>query len=158
MRRIVGSRIVVACAALALSSAACNRNAAKTDQARGHVGAPINLTGCLQKEGGITKTYVLTQVNEPSQAVGTSGAAGNVEQERMREAKHAYRLDGDNDQLEQLVGKQVKLEGTIAENSDLNRPKDAKRDKPADIDSGDLAKVDVVTIAATADTCGGERK
>lgn len=151
------SRLVMACGvALAMSSAACNRDAARSDKARGHVGAPINLTGCLQKDGGLTTDFILTQVNEPSQSVGTSGTAGNVDQERMREAKHSYRVEGDDDQLEKLVGKQVKLEGTVAENSDLQKSK-ANREPGADIDADNLARVDVVTITAIADACGSGR-
>jgi hypothetical protein len=77
----------------------------------------------------------------------------------MREAKHAYRLDGDNDQLDKLVGKQVSVEGTVADNSDLaKRQNDMRKDsKPADIDAGDLAKVDVKTIAAVSDNCSDKR-
>jgi len=158
--RVTAATTIVACGiALAVSSTACNKDSdrARTSEARGHEGAPINLTGCVQKEGGLTTTYILTQVNEPTQSVGTTGsnAAGNVDQERMRAAKHAYRLDGDGDQLKDLVGKQVKVEGTIAENSDLNKKTTtADQDKRSDIDAGDLAKVDVKTIAATGDTCG----
>jgi hypothetical protein len=163
MKRTGANAILASCVALAVSSSvACDR-AAHDREARGHEGAPINLTGCLQKDPGITTTYILTQVNEPSRSVGTSGSAGAAEQERLRSAKHAYRLDGDGDQLEKLVGKQVKVAGTIAENSDLNarakagdqRPSDARRD--ADIDTGDLAKVRISTIAQLSDACGGER-
>src|SRR3954465_6458382 len=143
--RVTAATTIVACGiALAVSSTACNKDTdrARTNEARGHEGAPINLTGCVQKEGGLTTTYILTQVNEPTQSVGTTGsnAAGNVDQERMRAAKHAYRLDGDGDQLKDLVGKQVKVEGTIAENSDLNKKTTtADQDKRSDIDAGDLA-------------------
>ena len=142
--------------------AACNSNSRmNSSEARGHEGAPINLTGCLQKSGSMTSNYVLTQVNEPTRSVGTSGSAetqpGTVEREQMREARHAYRLDGDKDQLDNLVGKQVRVQGTIAENSDLNKKAAENRDrdnKPADIDAGDLAKVNVQSIAAVSDACG----
>ena len=109
--------------------------------------------------GTMTATYILTQVNEPTKSVGTSGSsdANAVQREQIREAKHAYRLEGDDDQLKDLVGKQVRVEGVIAENSDLHKAQqDAnKRDagSGADIDPGDLAKVDVKSIATVADAC-----
>jgi hypothetical protein len=146
----------VLCSA-ALAVAACDHNG--TRGARGHEGAPINLTGCLQKGDGMN-TFVLTQVNTPTRSVGTSGAndaqPGAVAQEQMREAKHSYRLDGDKDELGKLVGKQVRVDGTVAANSDLNkRANDSRADNKApDLGSGDLAKVDVKTIAAIADACG----
>lgn len=167
MFRMVGFRTLVACGlAAAVSSAACDRNDHRTsDRAKGHEGAPINLTGCLQKSGTLASTYILTQVNEPTRSVGTSGGdATAVDRERMREAKHAYRLSGDDDQLKELVGKQVRVEGTIAENSDLNKAqrtaadRDRDKDKPLDIDAGDLAKVDVKSIASVSDACGSDQK
>jgi hypothetical protein len=109
----MSGKISVACGiALMVGATACNRDNSRTAESRGHEGAPINLTGCLQKDSGITSTYILTQVNEPTQSVGTSGTSGssaqaNVDQERAREAKHSYRLSGDDDQLKGLVGKQV---------------------------------------------------
>jgi len=148
-------RTMIACGiALVASSTACDQDKNRTAESRGHKGAPINLTGCLQKDGGISTTYILTQVNEPTQSVGTSGssASANVDQERMREAKHAYRLSGDDDRLKELVGKQVKVEGVIAENSDFKKANDAEQ--RADMDTGDLAKVDVKSVAAIADACG----
>ena len=147
--------------ALAAGAAACDR--ATDREARGHEGAPINLVGCLQKSESGLNQFVLTQVNSPARSVGTSGSAGAqsgvVAQEQMREAKHAYRLDGDNDQLDKLVGKQVSVEGTVADASDLaKRQNEMRKDnKPADIDAGDLAKVDVKTIAAVSVSCSDKR-
>ncbi len=95
----------------------------------GHEGATLTLTGCLQESSaGLTGSYILTQVNEPSSAVGTSGSSGAaVEREQMRAAKHAYQLESDNDdQLEKLVGKQVRVTGTLDEVSDLNRSASAR--------------------------------
>jgi hypothetical protein len=161
MDRVTISRILVVPAAIVFagSIAACNGNRANSN-ARGHEGAPIDLTGCLQKGGGMTASYVLTQVNEPTRSVGTTGSTGSqgaVAQEQMREARHAYRLDGDNDQLDNLVGKQVRVQGVVAENSDLNkRAEDNRRDtdRPADLDTSDLAKVNVQSISAVSDSCG----
>jgi len=145
--------------ALASVVSACDGSRTSSNQARAHEGASINLTGCLQKSGGLTTSYVLTQVNEPTRSVGTSGSSQPdvVKQEQMREAKHSYRLDGDDDQLGNLVGKKVRVEGTVAQNSDLNKRAAEDRkdtDKPADIDTGDLAKVKVNSISAMSDSCG----
>jgi len=159
-RNSVNRLLAVSCTvALASVVSACNGDRASSNQARGHEGAPINLTGCLQKGGGLTSSYVLTQVNEPTRSVGTSGSSQPdvVKQEQMREAKHSYRLDGSDDQLGNLVGKQVRVEGTVAEKSDLNKRAGEDRkdtDKPADIDTGDLAKVKVNSISAVSDACG----
>jgi hypothetical protein len=160
MDRVKMSRILAVPSALivAASIAACNGD--RSNIARGHEGAPINLTGCLQKGGGFTAPYVLTQVNEPARSVGTTGsteAPGAAAREQMREARHAYRLAGDKDQLDNLVGKQVRVQGTVAENSDLNkRAEDSRRDadKPADLDTNDLAKVNVTSISSVSDSCG----
>jgi len=163
MARIGSVNVVVACGvAAAIASAACN-DRGRSREARGHEGAPITLSGCLQKGDGITNTYILTQVNEPTRSVGTSGSASGgavVEQEKTREAKRAYRLDGDTDQLEGLVGKQVRVEGVIADASDVyKKSQDAKKDdKPLDIDAKDLAKVDVKSISQVADACGSANR
>jgi hypothetical protein len=125
--------------------------------------SPVTLTGCLQKGDG-RSDYILTEVNTTRTTVGTSGspASGSggdpVGREQMRSAAHAYRLKGDRDALEPLVGKQVRLSGTLAERSDLNdhtsggTMKDKDRTK---IDEDDLAKVDVTSIDSVADNCGG---
>src|SRR4051812_6416141 len=101
LKEMMRSNIAMAGAvALAMSSAACNRaeRAKMGDEARGHEGAPITLTGCLQKDSGLTTGYILTQVNEPTQSVGTSGSApagsgssssSVVQEQQMRQAKHA---------------------------------------------------------------------
>ena len=102
-------------------------------------GGPVALVGQMERE----------LVNEK----------GWMTKEQMREAKHAYRLDGDNIELDRLVGKQVSVEGTIADSSDLaKRSEEMRKDnKPADLDASDLAKVDVKTIAAVSDVCSDKR-
>ncbi len=162
MRTTISNGFSIVCGiALVAAASACNGD--RSRQVRGHEGAPINLTGCLQKGSGMN-TFVLTQVNEPTRSVGTTGTndkpSGAVAQEQMREAKHAYRLDGDNNQLDKLVGKQVRVDGTIAEASDLNKRANESREgnKTPDLDSGDLAKVDVKTISPISDACGGDQR
>lgn len=158
--------------AVAMSGAACNRHdaaevdrdndrlAADTAKDRGHEGAPITVTGCLQRGSGMNN-FILTQVNEPSESpVATAGkdaSGAAVQREQMREAKHAYQLDGDDkDAIRDMVGKQVRVTGTIKEASELH--KEAAETKTAsdrlDIDAGDLAKVNVQGIVQVAEACG----
>jgi len=163
-------------AALALSALACggSNQTAGGDAARAGQPAtagtptndqqrsPVTLTGCLQKGGG-GGDYILTEVNTTRTSVGTSGSAASgsasdpVGREQMRSASHAYRLNGDRDNLETLVGKQVRVNGTLAERSDLNDHAAAGTTKDKDrtkIDEDNLAKVDVGSIDSIADTCG----
>jgi len=121
----------------------------------------ITLTGCLQKgSGALRSDYVLTEVNTTRGSVGTTGANPKpdaVGQEQMRQAEHSYRLDGDRDDLDKLVGKQVRVNGTIEKRSDLNdhnangTVKDRDREKISD---SDLAQVKVASVSSIADACG----
>jgi hypothetical protein len=68
-------------------------------------------------------------------------------------------LNGDRDRLEPLVGKQVRVSGTMAKASDLNAHDDNGKMKDRDrakIDEGDLAKIDVASVDSVADNCGGK--
>jgi len=143
----------------AASAAAANGAAADENNAR----PPVTLTGCLQKGDGRTD-YILTQVNEPRKSVGTSGstaAAGSdaVAQEQMFAAEHAYKLSGDRDTLEPLVGRQVRVNGTVERRSKLNEHDDNGTMKDRDrtkIDEGDLESVHVASIDSVAASCGGK--
>ena len=159
--------------AVALTGTACNRHdaaevdrdndrlAADTTKDRGHEGAPITVTGCLQRGSGMN-SYILTQVNSPSETpVATNGkdaSGAAVQREQMREAKHSYALDGDEkDVMRELVGKQVRVNGTIKETSELH--KEAAKtstdgDRRLDIDAGDLTKIAVQGIVQLAEECG----
>jgi hypothetical protein len=159
--------------AVALTGAACNRHdaaevdrdndrlAADTARDRGHEGAAITVTGCLQRGSGMNN-YILTQVNSPSETpVATTGKdAGGaaVQREQMREAKHSYTLDGDDkDAMRDMVGKQVRVNGTIKESSELHKEATETKsngDRRLDIDAGDLAKIDVQGIVQVAEECG----
>ena len=174
--RVLSKAFIVGCGlAMAISGAACNRNdaaevdrdtdrlAATTAKQPGHEGASITVTGCLQRGSGMN-TFILTQVNSPSDTpVATSGSSGAaVQREQMREAKHAYTLDGDKDAMRDLVGQEVRVTGTIAESSELRRvvPENRSagdRRQGLDIDAGDLAKVDVQGIVRVADACGDSK-
>jgi len=83
---------------------------------------PISVTGCLQQGDG--HTYILTRVNEPSQkSVGTSGTPAQVEREQLREAANAYRIDPSGDvKLDDMIGKQIRVSGTLVERADLPKP------------------------------------
>ena len=141
----------------ATGTAATTGSAADENNAR----TPVTLTGCLQKGDG-RSDYILTEINQPRTSVGTSGstsAAGTdkVGQEQMRAAAHAYKLSADKDTLEPLVGKQVRVSGTVERQSQLNEHNDNGTVKDRDrtkIDADDLASVHVASIDSIADACG----
>src|SRR5262249_58636072 len=57
------------------------------------VNSPITVTGCLQKEGGLTTTYIVTAMNEPSQnGIGTSGNGGGGGRGQLGGAPKDYRV------------------------------------------------------------------
>ena len=136
----------------------------------------IDLTGCVQKADG---SFVLTQISRPQpNAAPTNKKPGDgslVEREQLHAAQHAYRLSADrDDDLEKLVGKQVKVHGTAMEKPDLLAGDDRRgndlmvgtsgtqdnnhdRRNRAKIDAGDLARVDVASIEKVADGCGNKR-
>jgi hypothetical protein len=138
------------------------------DNARGHEGAPITLVGCLQKGDGLNN-YILTGVNRPAEAVGTTGdvaskGAAAVEREQVRSAHHAFRVAGKDDEMRDMVGKQVRVVGTVEDGSDLWRETrkgenehgnlDPNRKDRIDVSESDLAKVDVNSIEQVANVCG----
>jgi len=136
---------------------------------------PIDLTGCLQKADG---SYVLTQISRPEPNAAPTDKKGDdsiVEREQMHAAQHAYRLTADkDDDLEKLVGKQVKVHGTVTEKSDLraddrsandltvgtsgsqDRNHESERKDRAKINAGDLARVDVASIDKVSEGCGSK--
>ncbi|HJZ71665.1 MAG TPA: hypothetical protein VKE51_07975 [Vicinamibacterales bacterium] len=165
MNRTVVSGAVTACGfAVVLSAVACsdrngNRTATGNDeQAR----PPVTMTGCLQK-GDLGSEYILTEVNHSRTSVGTSGsstaAAGDaVGTEQRREAAQAYRISGDKDVLEPLVGREVRINGTEEKRSTLNDHDDDGTLKNRDrtkIDDDDLARVRVTSIDQIAAQCSG---
>ncbi len=171
---------LTACASAALLSAgACtNETATRTDQTKAapdtaaakatsgsedRAPQPIALTGCLQKGDG--SNYILTQINEPS--AGSAPATGDkVEREQINAAEHAYRLNAketNDDEWSKLVGRQVRVSGTIAKRSDLEQQvgTSGSSDRAQDdkdrvkIHESDLAQVDVSQIQQVAASCGG---
>src|SRR5262245_13028977 len=123
------------------------------------VNSPITVTGCLQKEGGLTTTYIVTAMNEPSQnGIGTAGSGTAVEREQYREAERAYRVSPrDNVDMDSMVGKQVRVTDVLAKRADLPEPTTGTDQNGAKemekMNKGDLAKIDDATISVVADTC-----
>jgi len=175
---------------VALTFAACGNNdrtAAMSDnRAVGTSGTapsatakkPIDLTGCLQKADG---SFVLTEISRPSPNAAPTEKKGDnsvVEREQLHAAQHAYRLSADkDDDLEKLVGRQVRVHGTVVEKSDLvagderrgndltvgtsgsqDKNHESDRKSRAKIDAGDLARVDVESIDKVAEGCGGRHQ
>jgi hypothetical protein len=136
------------------------QTAAPADQQA--VNSPITVTGCLQKAGGLTTTYIVTRMNEPSQkGIGTAGNGTAVEREQLREAENSYRVSPrDKVDMESMLGKQVRVTGTIAKRADLPEPSTATSGKNEakemeKIDKGDLAKIEDATISVVSNDCGG---
>ena len=125
-------------------------------------GEPVTLTGCLQE--GNRRTYILTRLNEPAQrGVGTSGDGVAVEREQWREAANAYRIEAKNQvDMEEMLGKQVRVTGVINKVADLPPQPTAangsagRDDKREEIHQGDLAKIEADSVTVVADNCGGK--
>jgi hypothetical protein len=181
--------LLASCGLAAALTAACGNTAEQTaanpdnrpvgtsgSASTGTETKPIDLTGCVQKAGG---SYVLTEINKPNPNAAPTVKKGDgriVEREQLHAAQHAYRLSAEkDDELEKLVGKQVKVSGTMTEASDLiarddrrandlrvgtsgdqDKNHDRKQDR-ARIRTGDLASVDVTTIEPMAGGCGKGR-
>jgi len=139
--------------------ASVNREASHSEA----VASPIVVAGCLQKGDG--SGFILTRINEPNQSVGTAGAndtsasrpgadAGTVEREQLRSAAGAYRVESpDGVNLADLVGREVRVVGTINENMDLPRA-NGDRD-PVQVKEGDLARIQAASVSQTAAECRG---
>jgi len=118
--------------------------------------ASITVSGCLQRGPG--SSYLLTRVNEPQEkGVGTTGSPGAVEREQLRMASGTYRIKPNDDvHLDDVVGKEVRVVGTIEQSADLPRPaaQDNSKDR-ADIDAGDVTSVRAVSLSIVNETCHG---
>jgi hypothetical protein len=130
------------------------------------INSPITVTGCLQREGGLGTTYIVTSKNEPRQkGVGTTGNGTAVEREQLREAAGAYRVETkENVDMDSMVGKQVRVTGTIAKRADLPDAPAAMPDHTGTADrneapamptigKGDLAKIGEASIVVVSDNC-----
>jgi hypothetical protein len=189
------SRLLAGAAvAFALSAWACSNTSRDTYSATGTSGTAaeqsVNLTGCVQQTGGLTGDYILTEVNSQNRPVGTSGTAPGgssatgdlAAREQQAAASLSYRLDGDNSQLRDLVGKQVQVTGRVTEQGKVassnpsgtpsgaptpGTPRDMTdnpQGKPAypstpatatpNISASDLARVKIDSITKVSESCG----
>jgi hypothetical protein len=149
---------VAACGGSGNSRTEAGQPAATADRSE----SPITVAGCLQRGDGAD--FILTRINEPSHSVGTAGeelggrpantdtGAGTVERELLRSAAGAYRVEGaDGLNLGELVGREVRVVGTITANMNLPRA-NTDRD-PVQVKEGDLARIEATSVAQTAAEC-----
>jgi hypothetical protein len=128
---------------------------AQTDRtpANSSSNAPISITGCLQQDG---RTFIVTHLNEPAEKnAGSTGNGAAVEREQIRSAANAYRISpAERMDLGKMVGKQVRVNGTVDQRADLPRATDPSAPRK-DIDKGDLAEIKATAVTVIADSCGG---
>jgi hypothetical protein len=119
----------------------------------------MTLVGCLQRaERG--DSFRLTGINIPNdRPIATSGGSergDEGERERTQADQHTYALSGEDDRWDALVGKRVRVRGTLNEPTGLTRQIDP-RSQRLGIDQHDLAEVDVESVVTLADACGSSR-
>jgi hypothetical protein len=187
-RDAFGPQLLVAtCGLLAALAAGCGRNPdrtpADTDNRpgagnqlapmSGQEKKPVDLTGCLQK---LSDSYLLLHTNRGNPgttAVATGGDNSAAAASEPSNLRQAYRLAaGDKKNFEKLVGKQVKVSGTVTESADPiardeRRGNDLvmvgtsgvrdQEDPHSRIKPGDLARVDVASIQQVGEGCGEGR-
>src|SRR5690606_8882070 len=99
--------------------------AARSTEAKEQARQTITPTGCLQQGGGALRPgYLLTTLGEPSGSVATSGSVtqsgSSVEREQLRMAASTFRIDPKgNLELDEMLGKQVRVTGVMADEADL---------------------------------------
>ena len=160
VKRLQKMALAAAALTVALGAAACGDRGdrgygepAATGTSGGEAGEsrPVTLTGCLQRSDG--NDFILTQADTSSGAVGTTGTQGSaqgVEQRQVAQASRAYRLGGDTERLDDLVGHRIRVSGTLEERADLA---DDARDRQ-ELDEDDLARVEVSSVESVAPNCG----
>jgi hypothetical protein len=118
------------------------RSPARHPAAKAEHRAPVTLTGCLQKGSG-GGDYLLTDLRGARATTGTSGkSAGGqsdsdpIAYEQIHAASRTYHLSGHRRALAPLVGKEVRVKGTLA--------------------NADRARVDVASVDSVSSTCGGK--
>ncbi len=125
----------------------------------------VSLIGCLQE--GQRGAYILTELNSPAHPDSSNPSV--VEHERVAAAENAYRLTSSPaNVLSKLVGRRVRVDGTLAKPSDLvasnaadrvtgtaGRNHEAKAvESGQKITQSDLAEVNVSSVKKLANTCG----
>jgi hypothetical protein len=169
MKRRITTGIV--CATLA-AGVACSRSHDEQQASS----QPTTFEGCLQRGGGtFSNGYLLTMLNEPGGAIGTSGSVtatgSSVEREQLRTAARTVRLNPKGDvKLSDMVGRQVRVTGTISDHANvpngnrgtgdvgsdesLRKKTQEGNDRDPKLDPDDLAKLDVTSASVLADSCG----
>src|SRR5262245_11984439 len=122
----VSDTMVIAVAVSGIIAVGCNRTddrghnpnrGSVTDQSsRGEsaaVNQPMTVSGCLQRQDQLIDEYVLTQQPRSADAPVATGGSTAVEREQVREAMRSYHLKGKRDDLEKLVGSEVRVTGTV---------------------------------------------
>jgi hypothetical protein len=166
-RRLASTWVSAGAFAAALSVAACGggREAERDDNPGGSdapaastsgerkEGSPVTLTGCLQKGDG-RNDLILTQVNEQPGPVATSGEreSGAVQEKQRAAAARSYQLSGGPETLRDLVGHQVRITGTLAEEGEV-----ASGNSDREVSQDDLAEIEVRSAESVAETCGTAR-
>jgi hypothetical protein len=117
--------------------------------------APLTITGCLQRDG---RTFIVTRLNEPAQKnAGSTGNGAAVEREQIRSAANAYRITpAERMDLDKMVGKQVRVSGTVDHRADLPRAT-GSADQRKDIDKGDLAEIKATAVSIVGESCGARQ-
>jgi hypothetical protein len=154
--------------AVLIASAACSRDNPNQQT--------VTYEGCVQTGAGIIGTgYLLTMLEEPAGAVGTSGSVTStgsaIEREQMRLATQMYRLDAKSDDVDlgKMVGKLVRVPGVVSEHSDLpngagaigssldtqlpNRDRDQQDSRGPQISTSDLGRIDVTSARVIGNSC-----
>jgi len=171
-------RVIVACgctAALTIAAACDNSsNPQRSSSSSAPAAAPadksasdneqVTLTGCLMRGDG-RNDFILTKANQPVGTSGVSSEPGSIPERTREAAERSYRLDGDNDQFNALVGHRVRISGTIKDRGDLGASPDTSASSPRgtsgdagknqQISESDLAKVDVKSVDSVSDSCDG---
>lgn len=173
--------LLVAGVAVGLAALGCNRAGKSSTEkavpapaataapsaAKPHSPEHVSLTGCLQE--GNHGTYILAELNRPAKP--DSSNPSIVAHEDLAAAVHAYRLNASKDQkLSKLVGRTIRVDGTLTEPSDLVASNPAaggpvgtggqgtetvgQAPGRREISQRDLAKVEVSSVVKIANVCG----
>jgi hypothetical protein len=159
-------------------TASSETTSARADTGGQQQAQQVTFEGCMQKAAGtFGSDYVLTMLNEPPGAAGTSGSVtktgSSVEREQMRMAARTYRLEAKGDvKLDDMVGKQVRVTGVISEQAHVptgagaigtsldtqqpNRDRTAQDERGAELKTSELGKVDVSSATVIAQSCGAQ--
>jgi hypothetical protein len=164
---LAAATITVACndAEPALEMPMDSPENAASEDSRDAAPASVRVNGCLQEADG---DYVLTTA---SPAVNPE-RPGEPQGAQLEAARESYRLSGDDDSFEKMLGGRVQVTGLVEERADLPKidrtaPADRSTDRsadrsaergsdarPLDLDVSQLAQLTVTSITPTGEACG----